>query len=32
MLILESMEKHANPDPEGCDPGSEAVIPDPTLF
>ena len=24
--------KHADPDPEGFDPGSEAVIPDPTLF
>ena len=24
--------KLADPDPEGCDPGSEAVIPDPNLF
>ena len=24
--------KHADPDPEVCDPGSGAVIPDPTLF
>ena len=24
--------KHTDPDPESCDPGSEAVIPDPTLF
>ena len=24
--------KHADPDPKGFDPGSEAVIPDPTLF
>ena len=28
----EAHGKHADPDPEGFDPGSEAVIPDPTLF
>ena len=27
-----SYGKLADPNPEGCDPGSEAVIPDPTRF